>query len=1109
MFTCWGRADEIESILVPILDRAEHSAVILYGDSGIGKSTVLEEVRLRLGSLPGVILGFYKTPQTDPDPLLHVLDALLSQIYTVQHSLDQLRIAAEKSKAVLSLSNVKGFLLTVLKTMGESSGLGLFAKGVSEAAGWAKDNISLDASVPSTLLPKLGYEAFRDILKILITALPDQQFVFIIDNLSAPAESVTAGIRGFGSLDTVLSFMSLSYPETERVHLLFSWKRAPHTEPAFRALAGSWQEYGGELRHLKPITSGAALRQWLSSEFTWFAGLENSRQESVLKIAGGLPQVIAEWRRAKLLSFDSAELERRAADIRERRYGGWGQVLESAGREERRTLLCLALMGHAMPVSALAELSGQDSQACIDVLRIWTDRDLLQSQYLERQHLPVYTFEHENKRWVALRYLPATFPDGAQEVRQSAYEFALAHFNLAEFWPPRPDQPTSVYYLGDALELAEEGSLPARVRDVSVLRSVLEMAFVGYLRDSPDPSWWEAWQSWPHPFQAWILDFSITSPWLDADAGMVKLQQWLAVASRPVMSLGQAIAEAAALANLTARTAVRNRPDLFAQLFDNLQSFNRAYATSVPIAIECGRAAVNGILLFGSSRNEKGLDEMLKALSRLHNASPGEQTIAEVRARGLASAVQQFGAWIPERLESLLADVRLLQQRFSAAAAITAALADSLVVLTATFGHKGQMEQVEVTIDELDRLWRTQITQHHLLVNVAAGLVNAIGAYARMGDLVQAELSLERLQRLAGNSHAQDVAELLGAGIVNLLPAYEGSGSIREIRKLLDVLRTTRREFQDKASLAELLVDGLATASAEYLKAGDIDPLNTLLDEVLQVWRQFLSHQKVARYVAKALANGIGANGQLQRIGRVLELLLDARAIWNGFPDDYVIAEMVAIGLSNAIATFRTSQPDQAREFLGELTKIQQRHPEDSGLGALLARSLQNIVAGKVMNKRTEGLLEFINELKGLSSLFADDPMISVPRAEALAAAVQAFSGSDDGDAVADCLTQLRALDRAEPPEAIQPFLAEGLADGIGFYARHGNFDTTRELLQQIRGLQNAKSQSLIIAAHFARALIYSRPAYVVDSSALQAMSEEFETLRRRYPQLRFQVRSS
>jgi len=54
---CRAREAEIGELLEPVLAAKARSATLVYGDSGIGKSTLLREVENRLLQQPDVMVG--------------------------------------------------------------------------------------------------------------------------------------------------------------------------------------------------------------------------------------------------------------------------------------------------------------------------------------------------------------------------------------------------------------------------------------------------------------------------------------------------------------------------------------------------------------------------------------------------------------------------------------------------------------------------------------------------------------------------------------------------------------------------------------------------------------------------------------------------------------------------------------------------------------------------------------------------------------------------------------------------------------------------------------------------------------------------------------------
>jgi hypothetical protein len=166
--TCWGRKAEVAKILDVIRD-SPRSALLLFGDSGIGKSTLIKEVAHMLehkSLVPQQLLaprefyvGFYEATPSDNDPLLRSLDNLLRQIYSVGGIPEQARIDWTKLQKSLSLTGLREFLNGVLKGMVESSGLGVFAKAAMAGFGWLEEKaLSLEAKVPTGFIPPLSVD---------------------------------------------------------------------------------------------------------------------------------------------------------------------------------------------------------------------------------------------------------------------------------------------------------------------------------------------------------------------------------------------------------------------------------------------------------------------------------------------------------------------------------------------------------------------------------------------------------------------------------------------------------------------------------------------------------------------------------------------------------------------------------------------------------------------------------------------------------------------------------------------------------------------------------------------------------------------------------------
>jgi hypothetical protein len=89
---------------------------------------------------------------------------------------------------------------TVLLGTLAAGGLSLFANTVIDALDWmVEDEFQGVPRALANRLPTLDMEAFQATLKILQKAFPNGQFVFVIDNLSAPGELPGDTRRPWGS----------------------------------------------------------------------------------------------------------------------------------------------------------------------------------------------------------------------------------------------------------------------------------------------------------------------------------------------------------------------------------------------------------------------------------------------------------------------------------------------------------------------------------------------------------------------------------------------------------------------------------------------------------------------------------------------------------------------------------------------------------------------------------------------------------------------------------------------------------------------------------------------------------------------------------------------
>ena len=194
-------------------------------DSGIGKTTLLNDLVRELRTQPGVFVGFHETDNGEPDALLKALDSLLQSIRTSEHSVEQLRLAYVKAIDGFSLTSVRKFLLKTVKLSGKFVGYEFLADAIGAAAEAAHD-----LELKPQGIPELGIDEFRSILKILTKALPQNKFVLVVDNLSAAVGSLGREVPGLSTLNTISSYLSIDFHRSDNIHLLVWWQRQMNAE---------------------------------------------------------------------------------------------------------------------------------------------------------------------------------------------------------------------------------------------------------------------------------------------------------------------------------------------------------------------------------------------------------------------------------------------------------------------------------------------------------------------------------------------------------------------------------------------------------------------------------------------------------------------------------------------------------------------------------------------------------------------------------------------------------------------------------------------------------------------------------------------------------------
>ena len=300
---CWGRGDEIEYLLEPIHNSTQpRSLTLIWGDSGIGKTTLLEEFQRRVGG-GDYLAGIYQCQRdTGADPLLKCLQNLLeSRIYTLDEwptlMVEGLRRVKDRLQNPLELGRL---FSETLDAASKAPVVGKWVEVVSKGLEFVSTAAGPGTAIPSPMVERLAPEVFADIVEVLQAALPGRPLIFILDNLSAVAESQapTAGVTT--STNALLGFVQTQFLKYRHVHFVLSWKHVATTRPSFEELRTTIRQYQGRDRQLSVI-SDASVSEWADHGFEWFRNASAEERVEVVTIARGLPEVVAQFAAARAI----------------------------------------------------------------------------------------------------------------------------------------------------------------------------------------------------------------------------------------------------------------------------------------------------------------------------------------------------------------------------------------------------------------------------------------------------------------------------------------------------------------------------------------------------------------------------------------------------------------------------------------------------------------------------------------------------------------------------------------------------------------------------------------------------------------------------------------
>src|SRR6266568_2937561 len=1100
---CWGRTTEVTRMLDPI-QNTSRSVQLVFGDSGIGKSTLLQELLHKLehkNLLPHQLLtsgeiyvGFHKTTPSDDDPLLRSLDNLLRHIYSVGGIPEQARVDWAKLKKSLSLRGVREFLTGIQKSVVESSGLGVFAKAAIAGFGWLEEKaLSLEAKVPSSFIPSLSVDVFRDIVAILREVLSEKKLVFIIDNLSAGAEAVSSTVRGFGSADTIQGFLSRDFRTLDQVHFIFSWKVTQKTKAAFDELKDIVEQYNGRVVEVGPIQDKTALADWLGEEFRWFADADSGLKESVIEMTGGLPEVVVAWREARIDKHDEERLNEVAIGVATKRYGDLRRTLVQAQELERRVLYALSQVSHPLPVSSLGALAGQPAEQCVDVLLKWAGRGLVREAVPTDLRIPVaYEYAHEKKRHVVWDCLRGTFPDRGAQQDRCAYSFFLEYFGF-----PTILDPTTNLYLLDALELLDRSShVKVSPAQVSMFKKLLALAVADKVISFEVQESWHCPESWPRNLQGIWIECSLGTGYGDSAKVRDALSAWANAHKEAPATKSSAFARLKILPNLVVRARDLGERPIVDKLLEEarflsdffgdeelvneqlaksianaiaddvegerenyvqdrlaeLRNLSRTFPESSLIAVQYSSGLDRAILVFSHRNQVASCLGLLQEMRRIYERFPDEQNPALNLSRALTNCLHEM---LIERLDlipTFLDESRFLWKGNSQGTYLPEALMNATVV----YDKAGRKEEVSALLVELGALQDAHPESERIGVQFSGALVNQVTTHVQGGELVLAEETLDRVRTLYQKFSENPVfAERLARGLSRIAVGCIRRDRPREADRFVAEIQTLLAKFPTSSAIVENLAGCRLELTETAANRHESAAVWSLVKDIIKLHEDFPENPKVAEYLMLAITNLLGALDKSTTSEVVEELLGSVRSLSDLLPEPKERSRRVIAAIVNAVEVYQQTK-DRARVdlLLDEARMHYRSHAKDVVVTESLAKCIVN---GAAMYGESDDLtaMELAGkEVRKLRESFPMEITIAIQLESYLFNCVRTFSRLGDSTNVDKLLLESKSLlEPFQHDEALAPLVAASISQASTLYGDRGELEAAYGLGNEMRQL--------------------------------------------------------
>ena len=1043
---CWGRGNEIGDLLSPIFSR-KRSFTLVFGDSGIGKTTLFQELYRRSAG-EGVFRGLHEFKRgTRSDPLLLCLDSLLkNHVLRLENWEELLLQGLHRAKAsLLDPFRLQQTLSGISEIVTEAPGVGALAKVLTGSLKTFANLTSPDLGIPKEMVRRIPAEVFTDIFRILLSSFPEDQLVLMIDNLSADSESLSQQPGLARGTDALLSFLQTDFSAAERIHFLVSWKHTGRTRAAFEELSSTVIEYGGRSYPLGGISEDLISR-WLEHDFDWFRAAKSKEKKKALRIAGGLPQVVAEWKDQEISALDLRQLQVAANDVISSRYASLGTELRSAN--DREFLFQLAIMPSILPVVSLSVLTGRDLDAINHALDDWTHRRLLRRRRVGTGPAePIHwEFDHEKKQEVARSVLENALHDRGKRAARHLLDFFLSHVGIN-----CEEHPEAREYLVYAEDIAHWVQ-PAEEEKTFVPKALICQAQS------------DNWRSNLPPVSA-----SLRAPW-----NTRFLLYHSAIGGLPETKDLVSALEPGVLRDL--RRANRSP---------------RNVATGLNWAID-------GYADAGQLARIRSMLQLLREFCR----NQDDHEVKRLFARALYKCIALFGkAEQLGKVRSLLNELRALCADATPDQRIVQALRIALA-LGITYGGKRQIADARFLLGELRDLCQDSLRNEDMAIWLAMGLVNMMSRCRDAGHSEQAGRHLDEIRRLQTRwSEGVGVAGQLACGLI--VATEYPCEDFRSLQPLVSEAVDLKTKFPTEPDIAMLCATAMAQGMSSYYENNHHVEANDLLLDLRQLQRQFPEEPNIKKAHLNGVALAAYHSANLGQLAEPSTLLGELRELLVDLPKDAQVAEASGTILQSVVMAYANSgRLSEVEGPLGELRQLQSEWSEGVRVSASLGRALSIVAASYAKTERFGNLRGIIDELLHLNRSYPENTTIRRDLVKSLRnfTAVRAAGHIDELDQL---LEKLEHVCRSAPDDAqIAEDAARARFNALNHYGDAREYARMRRQLSQLRAMRRDWPKHSAIAEHTAKALANCAMFYGVAKrkNPLKPLLQEARDLHRKLP---------